>query len=62
MADWNTKTKEGKIIMNEWFNKIAEVGHGKITIIFNKDNGKIDIRPELSIQKMEEHSVFIKKT
>lgn len=44
--------------MDFWFDKITEAGHGNLTVVVNKDNGKIDVRPELSICNMEEQAVF----
>ncbi|MBU1864269.1 MAG: hypothetical protein KKH94_11440 [Candidatus Omnitrophica bacterium] len=58
MADWKTKVSENKSIVDFWYAKITEAGHGNLTVCVNKDNGTIDIRPELSIRNMEEQRVY----
>ena len=58
--NWNIKVEEYEKILLWWYRKIAEMGHGDLTIKIEKSNNKIEIVPGPKIRHQEEQEVFEK--
>ena len=58
--NWNNKVMEYEKILLWWYRRIAEMGHGDLTVKIEKSNNKIEIIPGPKIRKFEEQEVFEK--
>ena len=51
---WEEKLNEQKQVLDELYITVGKSGHGKLTVIFNQANGKIEIVPEMYIRGLDD--------
>ena len=51
---WEDNLNEKEIMLKQLFIAIGSAGHGKLTIVFNKGNNRIDITPEPTFRDTQE--------
>lgn len=44
---WEETVEEREQHLHIWFQKLAEVGHGEITVVFNRENNRIEINAQI---------------
>lgn len=54
---WGKITDSQRVVLDHWYEKICEAGHGRITVTIHRKSGSIEVRPEISIVCEEEHQV-----
>ncbi len=55
---WNATVAEREQHLLLWYRKMAEVGHGEITVSFNQDNNKIEIDANFRTRDGEALKIF----
>ena len=58
---WEEKLREQKQVVDELYQAVGKTGHGKLTVIFNESNGKIEVVPEMYFRNPGEFENYKKQ-